>query len=68
MNEQEIKDLVVARLKTLPDDKSISVGSAGEFTKDDLIAHVEQGDKIGEKMIEIEMNFLQALKEGVLYE
>ena len=62
--DQEIKELVIARLKTLPDDKSISMGSEGEFTKEDLVEHVEKGDGIGQKMIEIEMDFLRNLKKG----
>ena len=68
MSTDEIRELVVARLKTLPDDKNISVGSDGDFTRDDLIAHVRGGDEIGEKMIEIEMDFLRTLKEGLFYE
>ena len=67
MSTDEIRELVVARLKTLPDDKNISVGSDGDFTRDDLIAHVRGGDEIGEKMIEIEMDFLRTLKEGLFY-
>lgn len=66
-NEQEIKAIVVARLQTLPDGKEISIGEKGDFTKEDLIKHVENGDEIGKKMIEIEMNFLRALKDGLLY-
>lgn len=66
--EQEIRNLVIARLKTLPNDKSISVGSDGDFTKEELIQHVEESDEIGKKIVEAEMNFLRALKEGSLYE
>ena len=64
--EEEIKELVIVRLKTLPSDKKISIGSYGEFTKEQLIELVKKGDPIGKKMIEIEMEFLQALKEGII--
>ena len=67
-NEQEIKDLVIARLKTLPEDKNISIGGDGEFTREELIRHVAENDAIGKKMIEIEMDFLRSLKEGIFYE
>lgn len=67
-SQEEIKELVIARLKTLPEDKSISIGSEGGFTKEELIQHVEQEDHIGKKMIEVEMHFLQMLKEGKSYE
>ena len=65
---QEIKELVIARLKTLPDDKEVSIGSDGEFSKEELIEFVEKDDPIGKKMVEIEMTFLRALKEGALFE
>lgn len=65
---QEIKDLVIARLNTLPSDREISVGSDGEFTKEELIERIKKGDEIGLKMIEVEMSFLKALKEGPIFE
>ena len=65
---QEIKDLVIARLESLPTDKEISIGSDGEFTKEQLIKHVEDDDEIGRTIIEVEMSFLKALKEGALQE
>ena len=64
---KEIKELVIARLQTLPKDKGISIGSHGEFTKEQLISHVQSDDQIGKKIIEVEMNFLQALKQGIFY-
>lgn len=67
-NEQEIKQLVIERLKTLPDDTGLSIGSMGDFNKDELIKRVEQGDDVGQKIIEVELNFLRGLKDGILYE
>ena len=67
-NTEEIKELVIARLQTLPDSKGISIGSFGEFTKEQLIERVQSGDEVGEKIIQVEMNFLRALKDGILYE
>ncbi len=66
--KKEIKDLVIARLGVLPPDKKISIGSSGEFTKDELIEHVEKEDVIGEKITEIELAYLKAIKEGIFYE
>jgi len=64
---KDIKNLVIARLKVIPDNLKLSIGG-GEYSKDELIKHVEQGDEIGKKIIEIEMSYLRSLKEGVLYE
>jgi len=66
--KKEIKDLVIARLGILPSGKKISIGSSGEFTKEQLIDHVEKEDDIGEKITEIELAYLQAIKEGIFYE
>jgi hypothetical protein len=65
--ENDIKELVIARLQTIPDDKGISVGAYGELTRDQMIAHVKDGDDIGNSIVQIEMNFLRALKEGDFY-
>lgn len=66
-NEQEIKELVIARLETLPSGKDISIGGSKSINKEELIQHVKDGDEIGKKMIEVEIHFLRGLKEGVFY-
>ncbi len=66
--EKEIIDLVVARLQNLPSNKEISIGSSGEFTKDQLIEHVKKNDDVGKKMSAIEMDFLRSMKDGLFYE
>ncbi|MBI2664504.1 hypothetical protein HYX10_04140 [Candidatus Woesearchaeota archaeon] len=65
---EDVKKLVVFRLGTLPPGKKISIGSSGEFSKDELVTHVNKGDEIGRKIIEVELEFLRAMKEGSLYE
>ena len=65
--QQDIKEPVIIRLETMPSDKKISMQS-GEFSKEELIEHVKKEDKIGKKIIEVEMEFLRALKEGTIYE
>lgn len=65
--EEEIKKLVIARLDTLPPNVSISVGSKGHFNKEDLIKQIENNTEIGKKMIEIELEYLRRLKEGIFY-
>lgn len=66
--EDEIKQLVIARLETLPEGTGISIGSVGELNKRELISHVKDGDKIGQTIIDAEMQFLQALKTGIFYD
>jgi hypothetical protein len=66
--DKDIQDLVVARLRTLPEGVEVSIGSEGDFTKDELIDHVQQGDDLGLKMIELETSFLRSLKSGIFYD
>ena len=63
---EEIKKIVIARLETLPPNKRISIGSSGEFTKDQLIEKVQKGDEVGKKIVQIELEFLRSLKNGIL--
>ena len=63
---EDIKKLVIIRLETLPMNKKISIGLYGEFTKDELIQHVKNEDEIGKKIVEMEMEFLRALKKGII--
>jgi len=66
--DEDIKQLVMARLSVLSRDTHISIGSEGSFSRDELIEHVEQGSEIGKKLTAINMEFLQSLKRGELYE
>lgn len=66
--DDDVRDLVVARLETLPAGAVISIGSGQELTKEKLIQCVKEGNETGQKMMEIEMSFLQGLKDGILYD
>ncbi|MHA1372507.1 MAG: hypothetical protein ACTSRA_22640 [Promethearchaeota archaeon] len=63
---EEIRKLVIERLKTIPADKKISIGKKGDFTIDELIKSVEKNDRVGKKIVEAQMTFLQSLKTGDL--
>jgi hypothetical protein len=64
--DEEIKELVIARLETIPVNKKISIGSYGEFSKENLINEVKSGSEVGKKIIEVELEFLRALKQGII--
>jgi hypothetical protein len=64
LSDEDIRKLVIARLSVLSPDTSISVGSEGSFTRDELVKRVEKGDSIGEKLAEVEMEWLRSFKEG----
>jgi len=67
VSDVEIRKLVIERLKTIPSGKQISIGNQGSFTREGLIKRVESGDAVGRKMVEIELEFLRALKEGKFF-
>ncbi len=62
--DDEIRKLVLARLSVLSPDMIISLGSDGSFSRDELKKSVERGDTIGEKLAEIQMEWLRSMKEG----
>ncbi len=64
LQDEEIRKLVTARLSVLSADTIISVGSEGSFSRDELIKRVEQGDKVGNKIAQIEMEWLRSFKNA----
>ncbi len=66
---EDLKELVIYRLEILSPEKKFSIGSSEqEFTKEELIEHVTKGDEIGQKVVELELTYLRALKDGKLLE
>lgn len=66
VSDEEIKQLVIERLKTISSDKKISIGGKGDFTAQELIDRVEKNDEVGRKIIEVELEFLRSFKTGAL--
>lgn len=63
---EEIRKLVLARLSMSSSETMKSIGDEGVFTRDELIEHVKTGDKIGKTIQDIEMEWLRALKSGIV--
>ncbi len=59
---EEIKNLVKARLAEMPAHIKLSIGSSGPFSREQLIEHVEKGDETGKLIIDMELNYIRALK------
>lgn len=64
LKDEDIRKLVTARLSILSEDTMISVGSDGSFSRDELIEKVEAGDRIGNKIAQIEMEWLRSFKQN----
>jgi len=61
------KEIVIERLRQTPPNFSISLGtSEGKFmTRDELIGEVIKESEIGEKIINIQLEYLRAFKKGI---
>lgn len=65
--QEQIKELVIARIRTLSDDVALSIGGE-ELKRDQLIEHVREDDEVGKELIEMQLEFLQDMASGALYE
>ena len=61
-----IRQLVLARMRATPKNLKISIGS-GEYSTEELLHRIEQGDEIGNQVIEMQMNFLRDMARGEIY-
>ena len=59
--KKEIKELVIARLQTMPLTIKVTLGNLGTFNREQLISHIKQGDKVGEKIIEMELFYIKTI-------
>jgi hypothetical protein len=60
---QEIINLVIARLKTIPQNANLSVGGGKEpMAAEDLIKEVQNKTEIGKKIVESQLYFLRSLQ------
>ena len=58
---EDIMNLVIARLETIPSNIELSVGNEGSFSVEELIERVKKQDDIGKKMIEMQLAYLRSL-------
>jgi hypothetical protein len=61
---QDIINLVIARLKTIPSNANLSVGNDIEpMSVDTLIEEVKKQSEIGKKLVESQLFFLRSLQD-----
>jgi len=68
----EIKEIIIYRIKSskLPENIKMSIGNLSKepMSTEEIVKHVEAEDIIGKKIIQMELFYLQALKEGIVSE
>ncbi len=63
--DEEIKKLVIARISAqVPSNLTLSIGSHGRISKNEMISHVKDNDAIGKKIVESHIRFLKAQALG----
>ncbi len=61
------RELVIARLEVISPELHFSVGNSSQtYTRDQVISHIKEDDEIGKEFVKTELEFLRALKSGVL--
>tara|TARA_Y100000310_G_C20672387_1_gene811022 strand:- start:846 stop:1058 length:213 start_codon:yes stop_codon:yes gene_type:complete len=68
-NEKDelVKKIVIERIRNMAPNVKIALGSKGEFlAKNELLEHVTKGTDTGKKIIEIQLRYMKALKEGLV--
>ncbi len=68
--EPEIKEIILQRILSskLPSNIKLSVGNSTNEPMGimEMAEHVKKEDEIGQKIIRMELNYLKALKEGIV--
>ena len=66
----ELKEIILQRLRSskLPDQIRMSIGGLSKEPMNitEVAEHVSREDEIGRKIIEMELAYLKALKEGIV--
>ncbi len=66
LSDEDVRKLVMARLSVLSKDTMITLGSDGSFTREQLMESVKNGDSVGEKLAEIQLEWLRSFKEKIV--
>ncbi|MBU3978727.1 hypothetical protein KJ980_06915 [Patescibacteria group bacterium] len=63
---EEMKKIVVARIRTSSDDLVITIGDK-DYNKKEILESVEKGDELGLEIIDTQMEFLRDMASGLFY-
>ena len=60
-NSKDVVNLVIARLESMPSNVSVSIGGQTDsYTIKELIERVRKQDDIGQKMTEMQLNYIRS--------
>jgi len=64
--KDKLRTLVLERVGVMPDDMFIYIGGT-QLNKQQMLDHVREGDKVGQQVMETELDYLRALTSGSIY-
>ena len=64
--QQQLQDLVVARLSAIPRNLQMAIGSS-MYTIEELVKSVQDGDKVGKQITTMQIQYLKDLASGKIY-
>lgn len=64
---EDLRKLVIERIKASATDLRISVGSR-TYGKQKLLKSVAAGDKLGQQVVKAHLNYLKSLASGKIYQ
>lgn len=65
--KEDKKKLAVARIRAIPNEFQISVGGDDSISRDEVIENIHSETSIGEKMVQVQLDFLRDMARGKLY-
>lgn len=68
ITDEEIRSLVVERLKSISDESSLMIGGNTILSKSEMINSVKRGDDTGKEIVDMQMTYLRDLASGKLME
>lgn len=63
----DLKQLVLARIKTASEDLGVAIGST-ELSKQEMLEKVNKEDKMGQEIMNIHLEYLRDMASGAIYQ
>jgi hypothetical protein len=61
---QNMKEVVIMRIETMPSNLKLSIGNSQSLTKEEMIKHVQDEDSTGRQIINSHLSFMKAIARG----
>lgn len=59
---KNIKKAIIERINRIPKDVRISVSSDESYSPEEIIEHINAGDRLGKKILQIESEYIKYLE------